>query len=77
MEIISAREFRSNQGKFLKAAKAGQTVLLTSREGSFRIVPVTEHDSITDRVSDSLREVKMIQAGKIKGISLDDLLNEI
>lgn len=46
MTIVSAREFRTNQGKFLTAARGGQSVLLTSRYGNFKIVPVTEEDEI-------------------------------
>lgn len=77
MQIISAREFRSNQGKFLIAARNGQSVLLTSRYGNFKIMPVTEEDSLTDRIARGLEEVKLIEAGKSKGYSVDDLLNEL
>lgn len=35
MQVVTAREFRANQGKFLNAAKSGQSVLLTSRYGNF------------------------------------------
>lgn len=46
MEIVTAREFRSNQGKFLTAARLGKSVVLTSRYSNFKIVPVADTDEI-------------------------------
>ncbi|MDE5997263.1 MAG: type II toxin-antitoxin system prevent-host-death family antitoxin [Muribaculaceae bacterium] len=77
MQVVSAREFRANQGKFLNAAKRGQSVLLTSRYGSFKITPVSEEDTLTERICRGLEEVKAIMDGKIKGHSVEDLLNEL
>lgn len=77
MQVVSAREFRANQGKFLTAAKRGQSVLLTSRYGIFKITPVTEEDTLTQRICRGLEEVKAIMDGKIKGHSVEDLLNEL
>ena len=59
MEVISAREFRSNQGKFLTAARNGQSVLLKSRYGVFKIVPVGKTDRIVEEdIIESINEVK-------------------
>lgn len=77
MQVVSAREFRANQGKFLSAAKRGQSVLLTSRYGNFKITPVTEEDTLTQRICRGLEEVKAIMDGKVKGHSVEDLLNEL
>ena len=77
MQVVSAREFRANQGKFLNAAKRGQSVLLTSRYGSFKITPVSEEDTLTQRICRGLEEVKAIMDGKVKGHSVEDLLNEL
>ena len=77
MQVVSAREFRANQGKFLNAAKRGQSVLLTSRYGSFKITPVSEEDTLTERICRGLEQVKDIMDGKIKGYSVDELLNEL
>lgn len=77
MQVVSAREFRANQGKFLNAAKRGQSVLLTSRYGNFKITPITEEDTLTERICKGLKEVKDIMDGKAKGYSLEDLLNEL
>ncbi|MDE6396191.1 MAG: type II toxin-antitoxin system prevent-host-death family antitoxin [Muribaculaceae bacterium] len=77
MNVISAREFRANQGKFLNAARNGDSLLLTSRYGVFKIVPVTEEDTLTTRICKGLEEVKQIREGKIKGLTLEDVLNEL
>lgn len=77
MQVVSAREFRANQGKFLNAAKRGQSVLLTSRYGNFKITPITEEDTLTERICEGLKEVKDIMDGKAKGYSVEDLLNEL
>lgn len=67
MEVVSAREFRSNQGKFLLAAREGQSVLLTSRYGYFKISPVTNEDMIIEKeLRSSVAEVKEHLKGKVK-----------
>lgn len=59
MQIVTTREFRSNQSKFLNEARMGKDVILTSRIGSFRIVPISENDSIVNKeIRSSLEEVK-------------------
>ncbi|WP_300918302.1 type II toxin-antitoxin system Phd/YefM family antitoxin [uncultured Duncaniella sp.] len=42
MHIVSAREFRANQSAILSRALKGESVLITSRIGSFKIVPVSD-----------------------------------
>ena len=39
MVIVSTRDFRTNQTKYLNLAKAGEHVVLKSRAGNFRIYP--------------------------------------
>ena len=77
MEIISARDFRANQSAVLAKAKKGESVILTSRLGMFKITPVTEEDTLTSRICEGLREVKMIEEGKLPRRSIEDLLNEL
>ncbi len=77
MQIVSAREFRSNQGKFLNAAVNGQTLMLKSKYGNFRIVPVYEDDSLTSRISRSLKQAKLIQEGKLPRRTVQDMLDEL
>lgn len=66
MEIVTARQFRSNQGKFLTAARSGQSVILTSRYGNFKITPISETDEIIEKdLRASYSEVKAHLDGKI------------
>ena len=51
MTLISIRDFRSNQGKYLALAARGESVILTSRSGNFKIVPVTEDDYLVSKKS--------------------------
>lgn len=77
MEIVSAREFRASQTAILNKALKGESVLLTSRIGLFKIVPVTEEDTLTTRITRGLEEVKQIREGKTKGYTVDELLDEL
>ena len=66
MQVVSARDFRANQTKILTAARKGQTVMLTSRVGNFKIVPITDDDTIIERdLRASMEEVKAHIEGKV------------
>jgi len=43
MMVVTGREFRANQSKFIGAAYRGEEVVVKARAGSFRIVPSNEH----------------------------------
>ena len=77
MQVVSAREFRSNQGKYLNAARSGQSVMLTSRYGNFKITPITEEDNLTTRICEGLKEVKMIMDGELPRRTMQDLLDAL
>lgn len=50
MMIVTARDFRGEQGKILARAARGEDVVITSRDhGSFRIVPITEDDTLISK----------------------------
>ena len=49
MTVASIRDFRANQSKYLELAAGGESVILTSRTGSFKIVPITEDDSLISK----------------------------
>ena len=50
MLVISTREFRSKQSKYLDLARNGEDVVLKSREkGSFKLIPVVESDTIVNK----------------------------
>ncbi|HCC86382.1 MAG TPA: prevent-host-death family protein [Porphyromonadaceae bacterium] len=47
MYVISMREFRANQSKYLGLVKNGEEVILKSRDnGSFALKPVTEFTTL-------------------------------
>lgn len=50
MVVISSRDFRTNQSKYLGMAASGQGIVLTTRNlGSFKIVPINEDDTLMTR----------------------------
>lgn len=77
MQVVSASDFRSNQGRYLSSLKRGQRMVLKSRYGNFNITPVEEENDLTSRICRGLNEVKLIQEGKLKGYTLEEALNEI
>ena len=84
MEVISAREFRTNQSKYLGMVKRGEEVILKSRDlGSFHIRPITTQEVVVNKtdLTESLRmallEVKLMNEGKIKELSMTELLDEL
>lgn len=77
IEIVSAREFRANQTSILSKALKGESVLLSSRLGMFKITPVTEEDTLTTRICKGIREAKMIQEGKLPRRTVQDMLNDL
>lgn len=65
MQVVTAREFRANQSKILTAAREGQSVMLTSRVGNFKIVPIDTEDVIIERhLKVALEEVKAHKEGR-------------
>jgi len=66
MTLISIRDFRSNQGKYLGLAASGESVILTSRSGNFKIVPVTDDDSVVNK-SEFLAKIDAARASIVNG----------
>lgn len=84
MLVISTRDFRANQTKFLDMANNGENIVLKSRgKGSFRLVPVREEDAILDKrdvmteLEGALQQVKDHMDGKIQLKSAETLLDEL
>lgn len=66
MQVVTAREFRSNQTNILSAAKRGESVMITSRIGNFKIVPISSDDEIVKKdIIASLEEVQSHIDGQI------------
>ena len=77
MLVISGKEFRANQGKYLGLAAEGTDVLLKSRrKGSFRIIPVTEDNTLMSKEAYFAlldRGLQSIREGKGKEYTLEEL----
>lgn len=64
MTIVTGRQFRANQGKYIDMAHQGEDVVLSSRKGYIRLVPVQNDDKA---VSDYEHNVSMMAyASKVK-----------
>lgn len=77
MHVISLSKFRTNQTATLLRALQGESVLLTSRLGAFKLTPVTAEEKIVSRISEGMEEVKLIEAGKLPTKKAKDFLNEL
>ncbi len=79
MVVISTRDFRANQTKFLNMAREGEDVILKSRSnGSFRLTPVEEQKcDLTEDLIGALRQVRDHLDGKIKLPTLDEVIDEL
>lgn len=65
MLVISTREFREKQGKYLEKAKQGESIILKSRGiGSFKLVPITEDDTLMSKEDFFNKLDKSIQQAK-------------
>lgn len=83
MVVVSTRDFRTNQTKYLNLAKAGEHVVLKSRAGSFRICPdngantIGNSRDLMQELQNALKEVKEAVAGKRVLQSAESLLDEL
>ena len=77
MEIISARDVRANQTVILNKVLEGESILLSSRVGMFKITPVTKEDTLTTRICKGLKQAKMIEEGKLPRRTIQDMLDEL
>ncbi len=83
MMVVSTRDFRTNQTKYLSMAKEGVDVILRSGAGNFKISPVRDEDTVVNKsaleakLRHALQEVIDAKKGKIQLQSAEDLLNEL
>jgi len=68
MTIVSTRDFRANQTKFLDMALRGEHVVLKSRRGSVRLIPVEEEEprrDVTAEICQGMKDWKeYLETGK-------------
>ena len=77
MIVISTRDFRANQTRYLDMARRGEDVILN------RLTPVDTEDAVvskrdlTEELRLALQQVKDHMEGKIKLKSADTLIDEL
>ena len=83
MVVVTGRDFRANTAKYVDVALRGEDVVVKSRAGSFRVVPISEDDividkrDLTEELRGALLEAKESIEGKRKLNTLDNLINEL
>ena len=83
MIVITGRDFRANQSKYVGYAHNGEDVIVKARYGAWRIVPVTEDDivinkrDLTEDLRGALKEVKESINGSRQLEPLSSLINEL
>jgi len=86
MTIVTTRDFRANQTKFLDMALRGEHVVLKSRRGSVRLTPVEDEDEeeepkrdVTAEICQAMKDWKeYLETGKSdKFRPLDEFLDEL
>lgn len=82
MTIVSTRDFRANQTKFLDMALRGEHVVLKSRRGSFRLTPVKEEEPKRDVTAEICRGMKdwkdYLETGKSdKFVTWEEMMDEL
>jgi len=81
--VVTGRDFRANTAKYVGVALSGEDVVVKSRAGSFRDVPISEDDIIINKrdlsveLRGALIEAKESIEGKRKLNTLDKLINEL
>ena len=83
MIVVTGRDFRANTSKYVDVAYSGEDVVVKSRAGSFRVVPITEDDIVINKrdlaaeLRGALMEAKESLEGKRKLNTLDNLIDEL
>ena len=82
MTIVTTRDFRTNQTKYLDMALRGEQVVLKSRRGSVRLIPVEDEKPKRDVTAEICRGMKhwkeYLETGKSDYFRpAKELLNEL
>lgn len=82
MTIVSTREFRANQTKYLGMVDRGEHVILRSRLGRYRLTPVEKDDVLRDVTAEVCQGMKdwkkYLETGKSdKFRPAEQLVNEL
>lgn len=84
MTIVSTRDFRANQTKYLGMALQGHDVILRSRRGSFRLMPVADEEAekpkrdVTAEICQGMKDFReFLDGDKTKLLSWEEMMNEL
>ena len=84
MVVVSSREFRANQRKYFDLALTNDVVIKSRSHGSYKLVPVSEDDTIIDSSALQAKIAKGIaeyEQGKViamaDGETMDGFLNRL
>lgn len=84
MIVISSREFRDNQAKYLDKADGGEQIIVQrGKDKAYKLTPVDEEDMyFTPRMIERIREsIEQAKQGKVRSVSnkkeLLDLLDNL
>lgn len=81
--IVTGRDFRANQSRYIGMAHDGEDVILKSRAGSVRLIPIDTAETTTGKrdlgveLRHALTDVKEAMQGREKLLTWEDLLNEL
>lgn len=84
MEIVSSRDFRSQMGEYLRKALSSEVVIKSRDFGSFKLVPLTEDDTLMSKeefFAKIDRAISNLRAGNgytmMKGESLEEFMERM
>ena len=84
MVVVSSREFRANQRKYFDLALSNDVVIKSRSHGSYRLVPVTDDDTIIDsqalqaKITRGIAEYEQGKAiAMAEGESIEGYLNRL
>ncbi|MBR3455534.1 MAG: prevent-host-death family protein [Bacteroidaceae bacterium] len=83
MIVVTGRDFRANQAKYVGIAQKGEDVIVKARFGAWRVVPISADDLVVNKrdlpieLRNALQEVKESMEGKKKLLSWEDLVDEL
>ena len=77
MEIVSSRDFRSQMGEYLRKALSSEVVIKSRDLGSFKLVPLTEDDTLMSKeefFAKIDRAIERVRAGQYTEVSTKEEL---
>lgn len=79
MEVISSRHFRSQMGEYMRRALSSDVVIKSRSHGSFKLVPVSEDDTLMSKeafLAKIDRALQSIEEGNFVEVRTRDELHE-